>query len=372
MGSIRRVAKVGEALIGAGLAAGAAGVWALAPRGDSLRRLQCASEMPVAHYAHRGLHDAGSGIESDRTRAGADERAYVEAARRAARNEDGHRHAGAHAAGGHSGVWPEAITQQVAAVGSGPSDISVAPENSLPAFAAACRLGYGIELDVRLSRDRQVVVVHDDDLNRVAADGRKVADLTYEELCRIPIASGPGEGGSVEAGGGRGRHAKRSEVIHVPLLADVLELVAGRVPLIVEYKMGRELDRELMERADVLLAAYEGPYVIESFNPLALAWYRRHRPSVLRGQLAAPYHGRVRSGSDLLEAAAGALLLNWLGRPDFMAYEWHGGRSLPMRLFRALGGTPVAWTVRSRQAEREAASSFDLCIFESYLPAVTY
>ena len=154
----------------------------------------------------------------------------------------------------------------------------------------------------------------------------------------------------------------------MPLLSDVLALVDGRVPLVVEIKMDRGLDRELMRKTDALLSGYQGDYVIESFNVLALAWYRKHRPEVTRGQLAVPYRGRVDSPDSALRWMAGSLLFNWLGRPDFVAYEWHGGHSLPMRIYRFLGGTPVAWTVRSERAQEESRPDFDGIIFESYLP----
>lgn len=373
MGFLGRIARMGEMLLGAGLAAGALGVWAIAPRGKTVRKKQRASDVPGVYFAHRGLHDSGSGIESDWSQATRDEREYLSVSRQLA-------------VGNIESADPwtnsDAVTQHLATVQSGSQPASLTPENSLPAFAAACQMGYGIELDLHLSRDGQVVVIHDDDLKRVAGDGRKVSDLTYAELQQIPLSSVHGSNtggeainyGPVSTAGRRARHARRSPetaFVHVPLLSDVLRLVDGRVPLIVEYKMGRVLDRQLMESADILLAAYKGPYVIESFNPLVLAWYRRYRPSVCRGQLAVSFHGRISSSEQLCQAMAGSLLFNWLGRPDFVAYEWHSGSSVPMKLFRALGGIPVAWTVRSRQAECEAAAMFDHFIFEGYLPSAS-
>ncbi|BDR53790.1 hypothetical protein KIM372_16970 [Bombiscardovia nodaiensis] len=65
-------------------------------------------------------------------------------------------------------------------------------------------------------------------------------------------------------------------------------------------------------------------------------------------------------------------MFNWLGRPDFVAYEWHGGQSFPFRLYRALGGIPVAWTLRTRADEAKVAGNFEHFIFESYLPPVAY
>lgn len=331
MGSKRH--SVGKAALGLGLGTLGAWCWALAPGLPVVTGRRKPVGLSRKPYAHRGLHDAGSGMES----------AELSPGQEAYRNRV------------HACLAAEV---QVA------DDKVVAPENSLAAFDAACKAGYGIELDVHLSRDGQVVVIHDGDLRRVAGDNRAVADLTYAELQRIPLRSGA----TVQSGKSAETSAGSPEVQYVPLLSDVLALVDGRVPLVVEIKMDRGLDRELMRKTDALLSGYQGDYVIESFNVLALAWYRKHRPEVARGQLAVPYRGRVDSPDSALRWMAGSLLFNWLGRPDFVAYEWHGGHSLPMRIYRFLGGTPVAWTVRSERAQEESRPDFDGIIFESYLP----
>ncbi len=331
MGSKRH--SVGKAALGLGLGTLGAWCWALAPGLPVVTGRRKPVGLSRKPYAHRGLHDAGSGMES----------AELSPGQEAYRNRV------------HACLAAEV---QVA------DDKVVAPENSLAAFEAACKAGYGIELDVHLSRDGQVVVIHDGDLRRVAGDNRAVADLTYAELQRIPLRSGA----TVQGGKSTETSAGSPKPQYVPLLSDVLALVDGRVPLVVEIKMDRGLDRELMRKTDALLSGYQGDYVIESFNVLALAWYRKHRPEVARGQLAVPYHGRVNSPDSALRWMAGSLLFNWLGRPDFVAYEWHGGHSLPMRIYRFLGGTPVAWTVRSERAQEESRPDFDGIIFESYLP----
>ena len=331
MGSKRH--SVGKAALGLGLGTLGAWCWALAPGLPVVTGRRKPVGLSRKPYAHRGLHDAGSGMES----------AELSPGQEAYRNRV------------HACLAAEV---QVA------DDKVVAPENSLAAFEAACKAGYGIELDVHLSRDGQVVVIHDGDLRRVAGDNRAVADLTYAELQRIPLRSGA----TVQGGESAETSAGSPEAQYVPLLSDVLALVDGRVPLVVEIKMDRGLDRELMRKTDALLSGYQGDYVIESFNVLALAWYRKHRPEVTRGQLAVPYRGRVDSPDSALRWMAGSLLFNWLGRPDFVAYEWHGGHSLPIRIYRFLGGTPVAWTVRSERAQEESRPDFDGIIFESYLP----
>ena len=141
------------------------------------------------------------------------------------------------------------------------------------------------------------------------------------------------------------------------------------MPLIVEYKIdGSDWTprcEELMEKGDALLQAYAGPYVVESFHPMAMRWYREHRPEVCRGQLIEPL---PLGQTDVTYWAAGRLLFNWLSRTDFVACDWRSGGSPQVRLNRALGAVPVSWTVRSRDEVAECDAWFDHHIFESFVP----
>lgn len=248
----------GKVLLAGAAAAGAA-AWAIAPRSFSDKRDNYVPSIPDVWYAHRGLHDAGSGLTAQYA---AESGEYVALARRMAMKA------------GYG--TPECV---------GP----IAPENSLAAFAAACEAGYGIELDIQLTMDGQVVVAHDETLMRVAGDPRRICDLTYDELTRIPLYPMPSRPGcelaepvpnAVEAPGLVMTPARPplGYYQHVPLFSDVLKVVAGRVPLIVEYKIdGSDWTprcEELMEKGDALLQAYAGPYVVESFHPMAMRWYR--------------------------------------------------------------------------------------------------
>nr|WP_314685818.1 glycerophosphodiester phosphodiesterase family protein [uncultured Bifidobacterium sp.] len=328
--------------------AGGAAVWAIAPRLPENRGRQGVPEVPQAWYAHRGLHDAGSGL-TPRYASGSAE--YVALARRMAMQA------------GYGAAADD-------------DDAPIAPENSLAAFAGACEAGYGIELDLQLTADDQVVVVHDPDLRRVAADPRRVADLTYDELSAIPLFPGPSVFGDAVASSHdralstTGRAVATGTLQHVPLFSDVLALVAGRVPLIVEYKFTdntRWSDRceLLMQKGDALLRAYEGPYVVESFHPKAMGWYRRHRPEVNRGQLSC--RGDLRR-EGISVWAAGLLAFDWVSRPDFIAYDWVGGNDPSVVLARRLGATTVSWTVRSPEELATCASWFDRHIIEAFVP----
>ena len=335
--------SIGSRLVVAAAAACGIVAWAVLPRmrSDAVRR--DVPQVPRVWYAHRGLHDAGSGL-TDAYSAHSGE--YVALARRMALR---------------------------AGYGSADYDGPLAPENSLASFAAACEAGYGIELDIQLTRDGQVVVVHDSTLMRVAGDPRRVGELTYEELCGIalfPAPSRPGDAKSAPAGEASERTVD-GRAQHVPLFSDVLRLVNGRVPLIVEYKMP-SLDRwdegceRLMESGDRLLREYDGDYVVESFHPGALRWYRMNNPSVCRGQLAARADG---GSKDISARLAGLLALNWMSRPDFVAYDWVDGGTPAVRLARALGAVMVSWTVRSPEECERAGMMFDRHIFEAFVPS---
>ena len=114
-----------------------------------------------------------------------------------------------------------------------------------------------------------------------------------------------------------------------------------------------------------MLEAYDGPYVVESFHPGAVNWYKEHHPEVCRGQLSWPAkldkHGAA-------EWTAGLLAFNWLSRPDFVAYDWTGGASPQVKLARSMGATAVSWTVRSSEELAQCEPYFDRHIFEAFVP----
>ncbi|NLF27252.1 MAG: glycerophosphodiester phosphodiesterase [Clostridiales bacterium] len=201
-------------------------------------------------------------------------------------------------------------------------------ENGLAAFERACRAKLGIEFDVRFTRDNRVVVFHDDALDRMFGSPERVDRLTLEELRAMELA----DGGAV------------------PTLDEVLALVDGRVPLLIEIKNCRRIAR-LCAAVKEKLENYAGEYAVESFNPLALRWFRRRAGDVPRGQLVA--HPEEYMG---VTGAVGAFLLsnllaNCLSRPDFVAYDLNMAREFAIRVQRKIYRAKLAaWTVRTRSA----------------------
>lgn len=223
-----------------------------------------------------------------------------------------------------------------------------APENSMAAFRKAVEAGYGIELDIQLTKDKVPVIFHDFTLLRMCGEPGKVSDYTYEELQAF-------------------RLAKSNETI--PRLSDFLKLVDGRVPFVLEYKMPGN-STEVCKIADALLSEYKGNYCIESFHPLVLLWYRRHRKEIMRGQLSDNF---VKDGEKELPAIMYFLLHNmlfdFLAKPDFIAYNHRYYRDLSRQILRYVYGTlSVAWTIKSEEELNERKEDFDLFIFDSFVP----
>lgn len=221
-----------------------------------------------------------------------------------------------------------------------------APENTLAAFGRAVEKGYGIELDVQLTKDGRVVVAHDFNLKRICGVDRDIDMLTYEELKKYPVF------GSQET---------------IPLFSEVLKLVNGQVPLIVElkYKNTRSL---ICEKADALLTRYQGVYCVESFHPAAVFWYRLNRPEVCRGQLSGNFQKHDRQYTPV-HYVMRHLLTNFLTKPDFIAYDCRDMRAVSKNLCRNLFGCPsVAWTVKSAEQLEECREYYDYFIFEGFLP----
>ena len=223
---------------------------------------------------------------------------------------------------------------------------SDAPENSMRAFRKAVEAGFGIEMDVQMTKDGVPVVFHDYTLKRVCGVEGKVCQRTYEELQQLSLCESDQK---------------------IPRFKDVLQLVDGRVPLIVELKI-EATDTSVCPAADKLLSEYKGMYCIESFNPLGVLWYRRNRRHVVRGQLADAFHKEGEYWGPLYFLLQN-LLFNWLGKPDFIAYNHKYPRMLSRSLCRGLyHSTAAAWTIKSQEELDEAEKHFDIYIFDSFLP----
>lgn len=220
------------------------------------------------------------------------------------------------------------------------------PENSMAAFRNAVDHGFGMELDVHLTKDDQLVIFHDDSLKRMCGVDKNLCDCTLAELQQYRLL------GTEET---------------LPTFDEFLAMVDGRVPLIIEIKPDKRIG-ELCRLVHARLQEYAGPYCIESFHPLAVQWFRKNAPEIIRGQLAHGLYGYPAKKRTWLFRGLASLIQNVVGRPDFVAYEHSSDRNLPMALMRLLKPWLVCWTVHCQGDMDLLANRYDLQIFEGFIP----
>lgn len=223
------------------------------------------------------------------------------------------------------------------------------PENSMEAFRLALEQGYGIELDIHLLKDGNLAVIHDSSLLRTAGVDIRVEELTLPELHNYRLE------GTQET---------------IPAFRDVLELFDGKAPLIVELKPEGNNYAALSQAAMDLLSAYRGVYCIESFDPRCVHWFTKNRPDVIRGQLAENFFkSKASKLPAVLKFVMTLNLLNFLTKPDFVAYRFGDRKNLSIgvccKLWKMQG---VTWTLRNQEDHRIAVAENWIPIFEYYNP----
>lgn len=223
------------------------------------------------------------------------------------------------------------------------------PENSLSAFSRAVAHGFGVELDVHLLRDGSLAVFHDSDIRRMTGRAGYLEDLSAEELGDYPLDG-----------------AKET----IPQFCDVLALFEDTgLPIIVELKSFRDNYAALTERTMRELDKFRVVYCVESFDPRCVAWVRKHRPEVIRGQLSQNFLKDRGKLSLPMAFATTHLLSNIMVQPDFVAYRFKDRKKWAPRLCRRIyGAQRVYWTIRSKEELSIAESDGAIAIFEHFLP----
>ena len=235
---------------------------------------------------------------------------------------------------------------------SSPSRISLSPgwmsKTSLAAFRRAVEHGLGAELDVHLTRDGRLAVIHDNSLLRTAGADVKVSELTSAEL---------------------GQYRLEGTDEKIPFLEEVLPLFEGKTPLIVELKVDGNAAALAQATCD-MLDKYRVDYCIESFHPQAVLWLRKHRPEVCRGQLSQNFLKEEHTGLGWpADFAMTHLLTGFLTVPDFIAYNHRHRHRLSLCLARKVWGVrEVSWTLKSRADMEAVEAEGCLSIFEGFLP----
>jgi glycerophosphoryl diester phosphodiesterase len=222
-------------------------------------------------------------------------------------------------------------------------------ENTLPAFEAAVAGNYAIELDVQPSADGEAVVFHDETLDRLTEGRGPVAALDLAALRSVRF---------------KGTDAR------IPTLAEVLDAVAGRVPVLVEIKHEGRSTRQLEARAVEILRSYSGPVGLMSFEPESVEVMRALAPEILRGIISMRYDDAAseRDIPTLRRLWLRHLLHAPRTRPQFISYDVRGLPSAGPLLLRRLGVPLLTWTVRRPEQVAVARRYADQIIFEGLDP----
>lgn len=220
------------------------------------------------------------------------------------------------------------------------------PENSLSAFENALKNNYAIELDVQFTKDKEVVVFHDENLKRMTNDTRNIEDVNYDELKNLRLDN-------------------TNEII--PTLEEVLELVDSKVAILIEIKDCKDYI-ELSEKTYEILKGYEGNYAIQSFNPFILEWYKNNASEVVRGQLSGTFTEGSESLNSFEKFALKNMLLNFKSKPNYIGYELEGIPKSKLESLRKKGVPIIVWTVKNKEDMEKAYKYSDNITFEKFLP----
>lgn len=219
------------------------------------------------------------------------------------------------------------------------------PENSLGAFANAINEGYAIELDVQQIADGTVIVFHDYSLSRMTGKDGYTKNLIKAELSSYTLAN---------------------TEYYIPTLAEVLQLVDGQVPLLIEIKNEGKVGS--LEKATYdLLKDYNGDFAIQSFNPYSLEWFKNNAPNIWRGQLSSFFKGENLSFAKRF-ALKRMLLNKKVSCPDFISYNVDNLPNFYVNRYKKL--PLLAWVVRSQTEYMKAVKHCDNIIFEGFEPKI--
>lgn len=220
------------------------------------------------------------------------------------------------------------------------------PENSLPAFQRAVDAGFGIELDVQMTTDGTLVVFHDATLSRMCHINKMLTDMSFEECQQYTLK-------------------KSNEKI--PTFEQVLKVVDGKVPLIVEIKSeGKPI--ETVEKTCQMLDTYKGMYVMESFHPGVVYWLKKHRKDIIRGQLSEDYSNNE-NFNHITRSILTNCMLNGITKPDFVAYDFRCRHFTTFQLMcKLFKFEKVCWTIKDSLQLEMAHEQFNICIFDSFDP----
>lgn len=221
------------------------------------------------------------------------------------------------------------------------------PENSLLAFEKAMNNNYGIELDIRITKDNKIVCFHDDNLKRLTNVNDLIINYNYEVISSLNLLNSNEK---------------------IPLFSDVLKLVNGKVPLLIEIKAHKNYQNTL-EKFVNMMDLYEGQFAVFSFDPKIVYWFKKNKPNYIRGQITS-YFNNNNKMPKIFKYLMKTMFFNKFTKPDFISYNLN---YLPNKYAnKALkkGLVVISYTARNQDDFDKVLNLYDNVVFENFNPII--
>ena len=220
------------------------------------------------------------------------------------------------------------------------------PENSLKAFKKALENNYAIELDIQAISDNTFVCFHDSNLKRMTNLDSKLYNYNYEQLKEIKLLDSNEE---------------------IPKFIDVLNVVSGKVPLLIEIKSHQNYKKHLNNLV-LILDQYKGNYAVFSFDPKIVKWFKKYRPNYIRGQITSYFHENNKMPK-LIKYLMKTLFFNKFTKPDFISYNIDNLPNKYANKFKNQNNKVVfGYTARTQDQYDAILNNYDNVVFESFRP----
>jgi len=212
-------------------------------------------------------------------------------------------------------------------------------ENSIEAIKLAVDKNYAVEIDVRLTLDGKIIVFHDNNLNRMMGKDMIIEENNYDDL-------------------------KKNSHYHIPLLEEILDVINCKVPILIEIKDHKKIGK-LETKLVCILNNYDGDYLIQSFNPYIVYWFKKNFPFILRGQLSYSYKNKKIGFFKRIMLSN--MLFNKISKPHFISYKYDELPIEKIRKFQKCGVTVLGWTINNRNDLAKFLDIYDNLIVDNLI-----
>ncbi|MDD3067408.1 MAG: glycerophosphodiester phosphodiesterase family protein [Acholeplasmataceae bacterium] len=218
-------------------------------------------------------------------------------------------------------------------------------ENSITAFKEAINHHYSIEFDINVLKDGTVIVFHDKDFKRICQKDLKLSDVTYDDIKNFRL---------------------KDTNDHIPTLKEVLELVDGKVNLLIELKPHG--DNELLAKNFMeIIETYKGNYAIFSFHPGIVKWFKNNHPEIIRGQIT-EYFKSDNHMKPYMKYLMKTMFFNHFTKPDFISYGIHNLPNKWVDKAKEKGITVISYAARTQEQLDFVKSRYHNVVFEHFIP----